>query len=191
MAGTPRPIYAVNDEPADIVIFTDGFYPNAMRNEHGDARVGGVLFDRCRSRPMVFSMAISEEMMRCWVPRKNQISMVELFAPVLAMEFMSSAMHNKSVIFFVDSESVEGSMVKGYSASDDLCELVGVFWRLADKLKVSIYVDRVSTDANIADGPSRDYEEFWRIVDEQGWCRLDTWVPDYLHPDTAFKGLGE
>ena len=37
-----------------------------------------------------------------------------------------------------------------------MCELTGVFWRLALELRVCTYVDRVSTDANPADPPSRN-----------------------------------
>ena len=191
MNGTPRPINAVSDQPADIVIFTDGFFPNPMLGESGQARVGGVIFDRSRLKPMVFTLLITSDMMKCWLPRKTQISMIEMFAPVLAMEYLSSATQDKSIIFFVDSESVEGAMVKGYSASADICELVGVFWKMIDKRQIHAYIDRVSTDANIADGPSRDDPRFWKMVDDLGWSVLDTWVPNYLHPDTAFKGLGE
>ena len=140
---------------------------------------------------MVYTLALSTDMMKCWLPRKTQISMVEMFAPVLAIEYLGSAAQGKSILFFVDSESVEGAMVKGYSASADICELVGVYWKMIDKRRVHAYVDRVSTDANIADGPSRDDPSFWKMVDDLGWCVLDTWVPPYLHPDTAFKGLGE
>ena len=37
--------------------------------------------------------------------------------------------------------------MKGYSAREDVCELVGVFWKIALDLKVKLYVDRVPTDA--------------------------------------------
>jgi hypothetical protein len=36
-----------------------------------------------------------------------------------------------------------------------ISELAGVFWQLAARLETSIYLDRVSTDSNPADGPSR------------------------------------
>ena len=94
-------------------------------------------------------------------------------------------------MFFVDSEPVEGALVKGYSAKDDICELTGVFWRLASDLNIDAYIDRVSTDANIADGPSRDDPKFWAMARKLGWAILDTWVPDYLDPFRSNKGLGD
>ena len=64
-------------------------------------------------------------------------------------------MRGKNVLIFVDSESVEGALVKGYSSTEDISELVGHFWLRAAALNVCIYIDRISTDANIADAPSR------------------------------------
>ncbi len=190
ISGTPRPIQCVSDSPADVVIFTDEYFPNPMLGETGQARVGGVIFDRCRSKPMVFSLPITDSMMSNWIQRKTQISMIELFAPVLAMEFLSTSIVGRSALFLIDSESVEGALIKGYSAMSDICELVGIFWRMADIRSVTIYVDRVSTDANIADGPSRNDPRFWFTVHDLGWHVFDTWIPDYLGSDSSFKGLG-
>ena len=188
--GRPRPIASIANKPADVVIFTDGFFPNPDRNEFGEARVGGVMFDRCRSHPMTFTLVIKESMMAHWLPRKTQISMVEMFAPILAIEFLGEAIRGKAVLFFVDSEPVEGALVKGYSARDDICELTSVFWQLVSDLDIDSYIDRVSTDANIADGPSRDDPEFWAMAKALHWAILDTWVPDYLDPERSNKGLG-
>ena len=59
------------------------------------------------------------------------------------------------VLLFVDSEPVEAALIKGYSAKEDLCEPVGIFWDVALELKCSIYIDRVPTDSNPADPPPR------------------------------------
>ena len=56
----------------------------------------------------------------------------------------------------MDAEAVEGALVKGYSARTDVCELIAKFGDLALELDCSIYIDRVSTDANCADNPSRN-----------------------------------
>ena len=65
-------------------------------------------------------------------------------------------LRGKSVILLVDAEAVEGALVKGYSAQTDVCELIGKFWDLALELDCSIYIDRVSTDANCADNPVKE-----------------------------------
>ena len=82
--------------------------------------------------------------------------MVEMFAVVVALETFRDEIDHQWILMFVDSEPVQGALVKGYSAREDMCELTGVFWRLALELRVCTYIDRVSTDANPADPPSRD-----------------------------------
>merc|ERR1711904_508269 len=82
--------------------------------------------------------------------------MVELFAPVLALAMMGKFLEKKKVLLFVDSETVEGALVKGYSARSDMCELTGEFWHLAHIWDIRIYIDRVPTDSNPSDGLSRN-----------------------------------
>ena len=41
------------------------------------------------------------------------------------------------------------------SKKEDMCELTGLFWHLAAVHSVAPYIDRVPTDGNPADGPSR------------------------------------
>ncbi len=76
-------------------------------------------------------------------------------------------------LLFVDSEPVQGAPVKGYSSREDMCELVGIFWQLALELRVNLYIDRVSTDANPADPPSRNRLEVGRSL---GWSdKASSW----------------
>ena len=188
--GRPRPIVGAINRCADVVIFTDGFFPNPRRGESGIARVGGVIFDRERSKPMWFTKPITDELMAGWIPRETQISMVEMFAPVLAVAAYGQQLAGRSLIVMVDSESVEGALVKGYSSKADLCELTGVFWDLCDQLHIAVYIDRVPTDANISDGPSRDDAEFYRMADDLGWVALNVGDVDVLNPVNSSKGLG-
>ena len=80
--------------------------------------------------------------------------MIEMFAVVVALETFKDLITNSWFLLFVDSEPVQGALVKGYSAKEDLCELTGVFWKLALSIKVQSYIDLVSTDANPADRPA-------------------------------------
>ena len=77
----------------------------------------------------------------------------------------------------IDSEAVEGALIKGYSGAEDVCELVGLFWDLAAALKCSICIDRVPTDANPADYPSRNDLQKGR---EAGWETAEISWPDEL-----------
>jgi hypothetical protein len=81
-------------------------------------------------------------------------------------------------IVYVDAEAVEGALIKGYSSRSDICQLVSVFWDLALELKCLVYIDRVPTDANVADGPSRFN---FRDAVEAGWVRVPVaWPPSVL-----------
>ena len=43
----------------------------------------------------------------------------------------------------------------GWSRQSDTCHLVGLYWKQAAALKAFMWVDRVETDSNIADGPTK------------------------------------
>ena len=72
-------------------------------------------------------------------------------------------------------------MIKGYSAREDLSELVSVFWDLALELRVNVYIDRVSTDANPAGWLSRNDLE---TGSSAGWGSLEPVWPSIV------QGLG-
>ena len=83
-------------------------------------------------------MEVTLQMLDDWMPRKTQIVMVELLAPILALWTMREYVRGKHVLLLVDSEPVEAALIKGYSSRADMCELVGVFWQLALQLKCSV-----------------------------------------------------
>eukprot|EP00435_Cladocopium_sp_Y103_P055182 s631_g18.t1 len=150
--GPPRPVLEVNPRPADYALFTDGSFPDGKQGSPLKPWIGGVLFRRGEV-PLQFSCEVEEALIKKWLPRKSQIAMVELFATIVAMKTFGAQLAGSWSFLLVDSEPVQGALVKGYSAREDVCELVGVFWKLALDLKVNLYVDRVPTDAYPADPP--------------------------------------
>ena len=95
-------------------------------------------------------------MQKNWAPRKTQTDPVEMIAPILALHTFRERLYGTDLILLIDSEAVESSLVKGYSSKSDLCTLLSVFWNLIFELRVRVFIDRVSTDSNPADWPSRD-----------------------------------
>ena len=169
--GPPRPIQVARAQKPDVVIFTDGSFPDGSEGSPLKPWIGGVMFRRGH-QPLQFGCEVSQSLIDKWLPRKSQIAMVELFATVVALETFREVLQNSSSLLFVDSESVQGALVKGYSAREDFCELVGSFWKLALDVKVNLYIDRISTDANPADPPSRDRMDVgvklgWRTVESK------------------------
>ena len=175
--GPPREIGDLTPRPSDVVIFTDGYTPDQRFGETDPSRIGGVIFDRSRENPVQFTSEVFDHVIERWIPRKTQIVMVELIAPVLALTSFGDSLRNKHVLLLIDSEAVEGALIKGYSGAEDVCELVGLFWDLAASLKCQIYIDRVPTDANPADYPSRNDMIKGREV---GWETSEISWPDEL-----------
>ena len=155
-AGPPREITQVRPASSDVVLFTDGFTPDQRKKEVGASRIGAVMFARTAARPAQFTAVVTPELIALWLPRATQICMIELLAPIIALATFKEYVTGKYVLLLVDAEAVEGALVKGYSSKEDMCELVGLFWDLALELRCSIYIDRIPTDANCADKPSRD-----------------------------------
>eukprot|EP00435_Cladocopium_sp_Y103_P004278 s2572_g1.t1 len=85
-----------------------------------------------------------------------------MIAAVLALETFGDRLVGSDVLLFIDSEAVEAALVKGYSSKEDLCRIISVFPELALGLRVRIFIDRVSTDANPADWPT----QLWELTGE-------------------------
>ena len=154
--GPPRPIEVRRVKRSDVVVFTDGFTPDPRDEVRLPDRVGAVLFDPRLAAPLQFSEMIPKDVQRKWSPRKTQIVPVEMVAPILALETFQERLVGADVIILIDSEAVEAALVKGYSRKEDLCSLISVFWDLVFKLQCRVFLDRVSTDSNPSDWPSRD-----------------------------------
>ena len=100
--------------------------------------------------------------------------MIELLATVVALKTFAPRLRGSLALLFVDSEPVQGALVKGYSSKEDFCELIGVFWRCALDLGVNIYIDKVPTDSNPSDPPSRSRMD---IGIGLGWETIDPCFP--------------
>ena len=147
--GRPRPIPDRPGGPADAVIFTDG------SSERDVKTIGGVFFAWWREAPSAFSSSVTKRIVDHWIPRKSDITMVELLAVVLAVYHYGPEVLGKRVIILIDSQAALDALIKGYSRKDDTCHLITVFWTLVHDHNITVYLDRVSTDANISDGVSR------------------------------------
>lgn len=154
--GPPRPIEVRAEKPADVVIFTDGFTPDPRKKENLPDRVGAVLFDRRLIQPLQFTEVVPKSVQKFWITRKTQIVPVEMVAPIIALQTFKERLVGSDLILLIDSEAVEAALIKGYSSKEDLCVLISIFWDLVFELRIRVFIDRVATDANPADWPSRD-----------------------------------
>lgn len=179
-SGPPRTIDLCACKKADAVLFTDGFSPDPRDHDCRPDRIGAVLFDRRLCHPLQFSEVVPKAVKDCWLARQTQIVPVEMIAPIVALTTFEHRLFRADLLVFTDSEVVEAALVKGYSAKEDLCLLISVFWDLICKLQIRVFIDRVATDANPADAPSRDDLNFGRSV---GWRTVRASWPSQLARD--------
>ena len=175
--GPPRPIDIAHDRLVDAVIFTDGFTPDPRSNDREPDRIGGVLFDRRLRSPRQFTAVVPPELKERWLSRTTQIVPIEMLAPVVALCTFADRVQCADIFVMIDSEAVEGSLIKGYSSREDLCEIISIFWDLALSLKTRVFIDRISTDANPADAPSRNKLLFGHRA---GWVTVPAVWPKVL-----------
>jgi len=138
------------------------------------------MFDRKLGAPVQFSEVVPKSVSETWLTRKTQIVPIEMLAPILALETFASRLINTDLIILIDSEAVEGALIKGYSSREDISSLVSVFWDLALKLGCRVFIDRIATDANPADWPSRGN---LKIGQDAGWKTVQARWPDGLMND--------
>jgi hypothetical protein len=121
---------------------------------------------------------VPENLIKTWLPRKNQIALVEIFAVVLAIAHFGSELAGKRIIILIDSECALDALIKGQSKFQDVVKLVKFFWDLVAEFQVDVYLDKVSTDANPADGPSRGKKA---EAESLGWIEEHPRYPDELY----------
>ena len=173
--GPPRPIDIRSEKPADAVLFTDGFTPDPRSKQVLPDRVGAVLFDRNMNHPLQFTAVVPKSVQKKWLMRKTQIVPVEMVAPILALQTFKDRLYGADIILLIDSEAVEAALIKGYSSKEDLCHLISVFWDLVFELRARVFIDRIATDANPADWPSRND---LRTGERAGWKSVQVvWPP--------------
>ena len=80
---------------------------------------------------------------------------LEILACPIALNTWPTILHNRQVLLFIDNDAAAACLVRGYSPRHDSCALGGDFWLAASSSRLSVYIDRVESKSNLADGPSR------------------------------------
>ena len=181
-AGPPRSIDFCANKRADVLIFTDGFSADPRDTIVLPDRIGGVIFDRRLMQPRQFTEVVPEEIKSRWLSRKTQIIPVEMVATIVALETFSLRLFRADLFLFADSEVVEATLVKGYSSREDVCLLVSVFWDRVRELQCRVFIDRVATDSNPSDAPSRND---LLTGEKAGWVTIDAVWPPALDRGTS------
>ena len=83
------------------------------------------------------------------------MNQLETLAAPLALATWTQELQGRDVIHFVDNDGAASSLVKGFSPKADTAHLAGEYWTLAAAHRINIYIDRIESKSNLADGPSR------------------------------------
>ena len=118
--------------------------------------LGGVLIRQDPSFQVeFFSCSPSKTLVASWLPKENYMGQLEILAGPAALTTWGASLRGQQVIHFVDNDSAAANLVRGYSPKVDSSALVGEYWLTAAKFGIDIYIDRVESKSNLADGPSR------------------------------------
>ena len=151
LVAPPRSLSTHKAKPT-CLLYTDGSSEAKRENPH---YVGAVLFVPDRKLVLYIHCAVPDDIVSAWLPAKQYIHLVELFAGPVALDTWSNLLEDRHVIHFCDNSAALGALVKGYSPSGDLLHMAGDYWLRCAKLKCCIFIDRVESKSNIADEPSR------------------------------------
>ena len=155
MYAAPSRECLLNDKSAPLLLYTDASdIPDRIE---GRCVLGAVLIVPGSSPTIYYtSYTVSSQVVSKWFPRQTYMGQLELLAAPLAICTWSHVLEERHILHFIDNDSAASNLVKGYSPLTDSAAIVGDYWLLAAQHKMSIYIDRVSSKANISDGPSRN-----------------------------------
>ena len=119
------------------------------------ARCGAVLF--IDGRILYTDGKPADAIVRWFEARDdNQITSLEILAIAVGPSTFSQELAGRTVVVYSDNKGAEGSVRKGASAAWDHSQLIHEIWTLAWSYKMHLWVERVASEDNISDLPSRE-----------------------------------
>ena len=144
--GRPRRIHSALGRGSHVV-YTDA---------DGRGGVAGVLFRQGHARPLFFRWRVPQSWHARMKPRKTQIEVYEAIATVVALYTFAPYVEGSDLWLFVDNTGAQAAITKGVGGEDDVNAIASAFWTQAAAEDLGIWVERVDSESNPADLPSRD-----------------------------------
>ena len=126
--------------------------------EGSEVGVGGIVEDAESGMFEYFGCAVSDGTIRDWKRAGGKgrvIHQAEVLPAALAMEIWGPRLRNRKVVVFVDNDAARDALVKGATTSKASAALVSKFWDEVAAAGIYVWIDRVASKSNPADGPSR------------------------------------
>ena len=98
--------------------------------------------------------------------RDNQIMGLESIAIGLGLCTFAPELHRQKVVIYSDNKGAEHSTRKGSAKSWDHCRIIHELWTQALRNHTYMWIERVPSEENISDLPSRG--EYGLVADELG-----------------------
>ena len=111
------------------------------------------------------STSVPSALVSQFLPRgDNQIGMLELLAPILALGTWPETFCNVLWTAWIDNQGVLHNLLKGGSLAEDANVLIGRMWMHLASCDSDLFVERVESKSNVADGPTRhDFSDVTRL----------------------------
>ena len=87
--------------------------------------------------------------------RRQLTGQAELLPVVLAQRSWAGRWRGRKIVLFVDNDSARHALIKGGSPIQASARLVGLFWAGEARAMSYTWTERVPSESNPADGPSR------------------------------------
>ena len=150
--GPPRRVLVAYAEP--MLLFTDG----ACEPRRGEVEgtIGGVLLDPASGLFLFFGGRLAPAAMaHLGAMAANPIASVELLAIWVALLLWGELCAHRPVLAFVDNDPARHALVRGGSAVEGVASVVDPICDMEIRLRTLAYFERVPSQSNIADPPSR------------------------------------
>ena len=149
----PRRELSLDRQLPPLLLYTDA--SDVPGRQQGQWITGAVLIDPHTMLISYTSWIVPSAVIASFLPKKTYMGQLEILACPIALNTWPDILQNRQVLLFIDNDAAAACLVRGYSPRQDSCALVGDFWLAASSSKLSVYIDRVESKSNLADGPSR------------------------------------
>ena len=153
-------------EISPFLIFTDAAYENRLATR-GIVVIDSTTGTRTAMRGNIPKMM---EGVRHDLGIQQVITLAEAFTALLARVSVLRLITRRRVIFWIDNEGARYSLIKGISQTLSPLQIVHLFHPFAEEDNSIPWIERVPSQSNIADLPSRDCtSEVFEIIHGQPW----------------------
>jgi len=121
----------------------------------GSGMLAVVVFGASGTRPRFTSLRVPYRIDFRLQQRGTQIIAYEALATLLGFATFPEFFTAADVHMFIDSTAAGGALLKGFCAASDILAISAAFWGFVAKVQCGVWLSRVDSHANIADGPTR------------------------------------